>query len=88
MRNVALLPGVGYPELHDLPRPQHDNTCTAGGAGSDDAVPHDGMGQSVQRRSLQAVILSPFAVILSEAKNLALPLRVNSAKDLAQVRSG
>jgi len=25
----------------------------------------------------------PFAVILSEAKNLALPLRVNSAKDLA-----
>ena len=29
-----------------------------------------------------AVILSPFAVILSEAKNLALPLRVNLAKDL------
>jgi hypothetical protein len=26
---------------------------------------------------------SPFAVILSEAKNLALPLRVNSAKHLA-----
>jgi hypothetical protein len=25
----------------------------------------------------------PFAVILSEAKNLALPLRVNSAKELA-----
>jgi hypothetical protein len=31
----------------------------------------------------QAVILSPFAVILSAAKNLALPLRVNYAKDLA-----
>ena len=30
-----------------------------------------------------AVILSPFAVILSAAKNLALPLRVNYAKDLA-----
>jgi hypothetical protein len=30
----------------------------------------------------QAVILSPFAVILSEAKNLALPLMVNFAKDL------
>jgi hypothetical protein len=28
-----------------------------------------------------AVILSPFVVILSEAKNLALPLRVNFAKD-------
>jgi hypothetical protein len=28
-------------------------------------------------------ILSPFAVILSETKNLALPLRVNCAKDLA-----
>jgi len=28
-------------------------------------------------------VLSPFAVILSEAKNLALPLRVNSAKHLA-----
>src|SRR5208283_3183754 len=30
-----------------------------------------------------AVILSPFAVILSAAKDLALPLRVNFAKDLA-----
>jgi len=30
-----------------------------------------------------AVILSPFAVVLSAAKNLALPLRVNCAKDLA-----
>jgi hypothetical protein len=30
-----------------------------------------------------AVILSPFAVVLSAAKNLALPLRVNYAKDLA-----
>jgi hypothetical protein len=29
------------------------------------------------------VILSPFAVILSVAKNLALPLRVDCAKDLA-----
>jgi hypothetical protein len=28
-------------------------------------------------------MLSPFAVILSAAKDLALPLRVNSAKDLA-----
>jgi hypothetical protein len=37
--------------------------------------------QPVERRSPQAVILSPFAVILSEAKNLALPLRVNFAKD-------
>ena len=27
------------------------------------------------------VILSPFAVMLSEAKHLALPLRVNSAKN-------
>jgi hypothetical protein len=50
------------------------------------------MGQSVERRSIHvilspfAVILSPFAAILSEAKNLALPLRVNSAKDLAPVR--
>jgi len=31
-----------------------------------------------------AVILSPFAVILSAAKNLALPLRVDYAKDLAR----
>jgi len=30
-----------------------------------------------------AVILRPFAVILSEAEDLALPLRVNYAKDLA-----
>ena len=30
-----------------------------------------------------AVILSPSLVILSEAKNLALPLRVNSAKSLS-----
>jgi len=47
------------------------------------------MGQPVERRSPQtvllspfAVILSPFSVILSEAKNLALPLRVDFAKDL------
>jgi hypothetical protein len=45
--------------------------------------------QPVERRSPQAVILSRFAVILSrfavilsEAKNLALPLRVNFAKHL------
>ncbi|MGA2985924.1 MAG: hypothetical protein ABSG32_19120, partial [Terriglobia bacterium] len=31
----------------------------------------------------RAVILSAFAVILSAAKNLALPLRVDYAKDLA-----
>jgi hypothetical protein len=30
-----------------------------------------------------AVILSPFAIVLSAVKNLALPLRVNYAKDLA-----
>ena len=34
-------------------------------------------------KPFNAVILSPFAVILSAAKNLALPLRVNYAKDLA-----
>ena len=33
--------------------------------------------------SSAAVSLSPFAVILSAAKNLALPLRVDYAKDLA-----
>jgi hypothetical protein len=34
-------------------------------------------------RPYYGVILSPFAVILSAAKNLPLPLRVNSAKDFA-----
>jgi len=32
-----------------------------------------------------AVILSPSLVILSGAKNLALPVRVNSARNLALV---
>jgi len=41
-----------------------------------------GASQAAEKRS-NAVILSPFAVILSVAKNLALPLRVNCAKDLA-----
>ena len=36
-----------------------------------------------RRKHANAVIPSPFAVILSAAKNLALPLRVNYAKDLA-----
>jgi hypothetical protein len=35
-----------------------------------------------------AVILSPFAVILSAAKDLALPLRVNCAKNLALPTQG
>ena len=38
--------------------------------------------QAAEKRS-NTVILSPFAVILSAAKNLALPLRVNYPKDLA-----
>jgi hypothetical protein len=37
----------------------------------------------VCRPSTSPVILSPSPVILSEAKDLALPLRVNSAKNLA-----
>ena len=37
----------------------------------------------VSEKRSTAVILSPFAVILSASKNLALPLRVNYPKDLA-----
>src|SRR5208283_3535065 len=36
-----------------------------------------------RKKPAAAVILSPFGVILSAAKNLALPLRVNYAKDHA-----
>jgi hypothetical protein len=42
----------------------------------------------VAEKRFNTVILSPFAVILSEAMNLALPLRVNCAKDLALCASG
>jgi hypothetical protein len=41
-----------------------------------------GASQAAKKQST-AVILSPFAVILSAVKNRALPLRVSSAKDLA-----
>ena len=41
-----------------------------------------GIVQAAAKR-FRAVILSLFAVILSAAKNLALPLRVNFEKDLA-----
>ena len=41
-----------------------------------------GTKQAAEKRS-EAVILSPFAVILSAAKNLALPLRANCAKNRA-----
>jgi len=41
-----------------------------------------GTEQAAEKRS-DAVILSPFALIQSAAKNLALPLRVNYAKDRA-----
>jgi hypothetical protein len=40
-----------------------------------------GAKQAAEKRS-NTVILSPFAVILSAAKNLAPPLRVNYAKNL------
>jgi len=42
-----------------------------------------GGAKQAAEKPYNAVILSPFAVILSAAKNLALPLRVNYAKDLA-----
>jgi hypothetical protein len=43
----------------------------------------EGRAKLAAEKAYHAVILSPFAVILSAAKNLALPLRVNYAKDLA-----
>ena len=43
----------------------------------------EGGAEQAAEKPFNAVILSPFAVILSAAKNLALPLRVNYAKDLA-----
>jgi hypothetical protein len=39
--------------------------------------------ESLCENLVQAVIPSPSLVILSGAKNLALPLRVNSAKSLS-----
>jgi hypothetical protein len=47
--------------------------------------PRAGKGGALQvaEKPSHAVILSAFTVILSAAKNLALPLRVNYAKDLA-----
>jgi hypothetical protein len=43
----------------------------------------EGRGFTDCGKTHQTVILSPFAVILRAAKNLALPLRVNYTKDLA-----
>jgi hypothetical protein len=39
--------------------------------------------EQAAEKLFQAVILSPFAVILSAAKDLRISLRVNSAKNLA-----
>jgi len=43
----------------------------------------EGGAESAAEKPFNAVIQSPFAVILSAARNLALPLRVYYAKDLA-----
>ena len=72
MTLLSLKAAAGAPRL-TLPRPLQFGT---------------GRAEHAAEKPDDRVILSPFAVILSAAKDLALPLRVNYAKNLALLAQG